>query len=324
MAPKLKGYNIGETIGRGSCAKVKKCVHVATGETVAIKIISFKFPPINHGALERAKEKARREIFVAKNLKHPNILGCYEGRMRRKKAYIVMKLMEGGTLENHLVTRGRLTEGEARKYFRQLIHGIDYCHKHFLFHRDLKPTNLLLDQTKEHLKIADFGVCNYPTADLTLTTRCGTAYFQAPEIDRGNYSGPAVDIYSCGITLYNLLCGCLPTYKFEDGEVRVSFPESVVISENAANLIERMIEFLPENRITIPAIKDHCWFQDGDSMFLVDPNHVNGIDNNVLLDTVNIMGCGREDLIQSLIEGAHTEETVTYKLLKRKMRDIED
>lgn len=57
MAPKLKGYNIGETIGWGSCAKVKKCVHVATGETVAIKIISFKFPPINHGALERAKEK---------------------------------------------------------------------------------------------------------------------------------------------------------------------------------------------------------------------------------------------------------------------------
>lgn len=139
-----------------------------------------------------------------------------------------------------------------------------------------------------------------------------------------------------------------------NGKVCLSFPESVVISENAANLIERMIEFKPENRITIPEIKDNCWFQDGDTMFLIDPNQVctypslfqfyfyfyffvhslliciqacfgvflfmylyivlgiiyaqvNGIDNNVLLDTVNIMGCGREDLIQSLIEGAHTE-----------------
>lgn len=184
MSPKLDGYEIGDIIGCGSGGEVRKSRHLATGEIVAIKIICYKgFIGKHNAARQRYKQRGHLEIFVAKHLKHPNVLSCYEGHMRRKRAYIVMDLLVGGSLRDLLDKReGPLTEEEARKYFRQLIHGVAYCHKRLLIHGDLKPANLLLDKSKQHLQIADFGVCNFLAEDLKLKTFVGTDLYRAPEV----------------------------------------------------------------------------------------------------------------------------------------------
>ena len=99
---------------------------------------------------------------------------------------------------------------EAAHYFRQLISGLEYLHAHHICHRDLKPENLLLDGSM-NMKIADFGLSNLMRDGDFLRTSCGSPNYAAPELIRGQlYAGPEVDVWSCGVILYALLCGRLP------------------------------------------------------------------------------------------------------------------
>ena len=98
--------------------------------------------------------------------------------------------------------------------------GVEYCHRHNVVHRDLKPENLLLDQNL-NVKIADFGLSNMMTDGEFLRTSCGSPNYAAPEVISGKlYAGPEVDIWSCGVILYALLCGTLP---FDDEHVPTLF-----------------------------------------------------------------------------------------------------
>ena len=115
---------------------------------------------------------------------------------------------------------GKLKEEDARRFFQQIISGVDYCHRHNVVHRDLKPENLLLDQAL-NVKIADFGLSNMMTDGEFLRTSCGSPNYAAPEVISGKlYAGPEVDIWSCGVVLYALLCGTLP---FDDEHVTTLF-----------------------------------------------------------------------------------------------------
>ena len=101
-----------------------------------------------------------------------------------------------------------------------LFLGVEYCHRHNVVHRDLKPENLLLDQNL-NVKIADFGLSNMMTDGEFLRTSCGSPNYAAPEVISGKlYAGPEVDIWSCGVILYALLCGTLP---FDDEHVPTLF-----------------------------------------------------------------------------------------------------
>ena len=145
-----------------------------------------------------------------KLLNHRNIVRLYEVIDTPDDLFLVMEYVSGGEIFDYLVTHGRMKEKEARKYFRQIVSALHYCHQLRIIHRDLKAENLLLD---EHLnvKIADFGFSNQFTPGERLNTWCGSPPYAAPELFQGKeYVGPEVDIWSLGVLLYVLLCGSLP------------------------------------------------------------------------------------------------------------------
>ena len=133
---------------------------------------------------------------------------------------IIVLEYAGGELFNYIVNNGRMPEPRARRFFQQLISGIEYSHKLKIVHRDLKPENVLLDDDL-NVKIADFGLSNEIKDGDFLKTSCGSPNYAAPEVIRGGlYTGPEIDVWSCGVILYVMLCGRLP---FEDEDVQTLF-----------------------------------------------------------------------------------------------------
>ena len=164
--------------------------------------------------------KIRREIQNLKLFRHPHIIKLYQVISTPTDIFMVMEYVSGGELFDYIVKHGKLKEEDARRFFQQIISGVDYCHRHNVVHRDLKPENLLLDQAL-NVKIADFGLSNMMTDGEFLRTSCGSPNYAAPEVISGKlYAGPEVDIWSCGVVLYALLCGTLP---FDDEHVTTLF-----------------------------------------------------------------------------------------------------
>jgi serine/threonine protein kinase len=212
----------------------------------------------------------RREIAIMKALNHKNIVNLREVLSSKSKLYIVMDLVRGGELFEMIERKGELDEKLARKYFQQLVDGIDYCHRRGVCHRDLKPENLLVDE-KGTLKITDFGVSSMKGgvsgSDL-LYTACGTPYYCAPEIINGaeeGYSGVKIDAWSCGIILYLLLTGTLPfqnedmTQLYEQiNRCQVDYPNWM--PTDAKDLISHLLEKDPNTRYSLEDVKRHPWF----------------------------------------------------------------
>jgi len=212
------------------------------------------------------EEKVQREINILHLCTHPHIIRLYEVIDTPTDIFLVNEYVSGGELFDYIVSKGRLAADEARNFFHQIISGVEYCHFQKIVHRDLKPENLLLDSNL-NIKIADFGLSNLMRDGDFLRTSCGSPNYAAPEVISGHlYAGPEVDVWSCGVILYALLCGSLP---FDDESIpnlfkkiksgMYSLPSH--LSQLARNLIPRMLEVDPMKRITIPEIRLHPWFQ---------------------------------------------------------------
>ncbi|OAO96428.1 SnRK3.4 [Arabidopsis thaliana] len=211
---KIGKYEIGRTIGEGNFAKVKLGYDTTNGTYVAVKIID-KALVIQKGL----ESQVKREIRTMKLLNHPNIVQIHEVIGTKTKICIVMEYVSGGQLSDRL-GRQKMKESDARKLFQQLIDAVDYCHNRGVYHRDLKPQNLLLD-SKGNLKVSDFGLSAVPKSGDMLSTACGSPCYIAPElIMNKGYSGAAVDVWSCGVILFELLAGYPP---FDDHTLPVLY-----------------------------------------------------------------------------------------------------
>lgn len=212
---KIGHYTLGNTLGTGTFGKVKIGEHQLTKHKVAVKILNRqKIRTLD------VVGKIRREIQNLKLFRHPHIIKLYQVISTPTDIFMIMEYVSGGELFDYIVKNGKLQEHEARRFFQQIISGVDYCHRHMIVHRDLKPENLLLDQNR-HVKIADFGLSNMMLDGEFLRTSCGSPNYAAPEVISGKlYAGPEVDIWSCGVILYALLCGTLP---FDDEHVPTLF-----------------------------------------------------------------------------------------------------
>lgn len=239
-------------------------MHKETKQNVAIKIMEKK--DIRE---QDFTSQVRREIYIMRHLQHKNIVRLHEVLTSETRLYIVMELVKGGELFDR-VERGKLPEDEARRYFQQLIDGVDFCHKRGVAHRDLKPENLLVDENG-NIKITDFGFSSMKGRDVNaglLYTQCGTPDYCAPEIIENagqGYNGAKVDAWSCGIILYALLCGRLP-FRQQDTEklydlilaCNVTYPSH--ISSEVRDLLQHLLVKNPSQRFDLASVKRHPWF----------------------------------------------------------------
>ncbi|KAG4201441.1 hypothetical protein ERO13_A05G279400v2 [Gossypium hirsutum] len=258
-------YEFGRLLGQGNFAKVYYARNIKTSQSVAVKVID-KEKVLKVGMMDQTK----REISVMSLVKHPNILELYEVMASKNKIYFVMEYAKGGELFKK-VSKGKLREDMARKYFQQLISAVDFCHSRGVYHRDLKPENLLLDENGI-LKVSDFGLSALAESkhqDGLLHTSCGTPAYVAPElINRKGYDGAKADIWSCGVILYVMLAGYLPFHdsnliaiyrKISKAEYK--FPNW--FSPEVTKLLSRILNPNPKARISIAKLMTNPWFRKG-------------------------------------------------------------
>ena len=264
-----EAYDLGRELGRGNFATVKLAVSKTNGNKYAVKIVDkAKFLQHQHreGAL-------LDEVNILKFLQHDNIIKLEETYETEKYLYLVLELVTGGELFDLVVDAGRLTEDVTRTLFIQMLDAVGYMHSQGIAHRDLKPENMLLAaQGSTVLKISDFGLSRILGVDSVMGTLCGTPQYIAPEIlsKSGNGDGysVAVDMWSLGVILYVCLSGMLP--YLDDADMSVfeqiqrglySFPTNVwgQISEEAKDLIRRLMQIDPTVRWTAKQAKNHPW-----------------------------------------------------------------
>ncbi|KAF7238805.1 Serine/threonine-protein kinase BRSK1 [Varanus komodoensis] len=207
--------------------------------------------------LQHIRRTVEREIAILKLIEHPHVLKLHDVYENKKYLYLVLEHVSGGELFDYLVKKGRLTPKEARKFFRQIVSALDFCHSYSICHRDLKPENLLLDE-KNNIRIADFGMASLQVGDSLLETSCGSPHYACPEVIKGEkYDGRRADMWSCGVILFALLVGALP---FDDDNLRQLlekvkrgiFHMPHFIPPDCQNLLRGMIEVEPEKRLSPP------------------------------------------------------------------------
>eukprot|EP00371_Babesia_bovis_P003390 XP_001612037.1 protein kinase domain containing protein [Babesia bovis T2Bo] len=247
----IKDYALLGTLGVGSFGKVKLAIHCETGQKVAIKIIHK-----DHNMSTACLSRLGREIRAMSNLRHPNVIYVYEVIDTPSTLFIVMEYVDGRELFDYISQHVRMTETQVIHLMRQLLAAVDFCHSKMVCHRDIKPENIILDKDM-NLKLGDFGLSNFLREGECLRTPCGSPNYASPEVICGkSYSGPEIDIWSCGIVLYVLLCECLP---FDNDEMSVLFltikqgkfhlPSH--LSKDARWLLQRMLDVNPASRITM-------------------------------------------------------------------------
>ncbi|XP_078794018.1 serine/threonine-protein kinase BRSK2 isoform X4 [Oryzias latipes] len=325
-------YRLEKTLGKGQTGLVKLGVHCITGQKVAIKIVN------REKLSESVLMKVEREIAILKLIEHPHVLKLHDVYENNKYLYLVLEHVSGGELFDYLVKKGRLTPKEARKFFRQIISALDFCHSHSICHRDLKPENLLLDE-KNNIRIADFGMASLQVGDSLLETSCGSPHYACPEVIRGEkYDGRRADVWSCGVILFALLVGALP---FDHDNLRQLlekvksgvFHMPHFIPPDCQSLLKGMIEVNPEKRLTLEAIQKHPWYIGGRNEPCPEqppPRRVcvrrilslTELDPDVL-ESMYSLGCFRDrvKLTRDLqCEEENQEKMIYYLLLDRKER----
>ncbi|KAI6225728.1 5'-AMP-activated protein kinase catalytic subunit alpha-2 [Aphelenchoides besseyi] len=332
---KIGRYVLKETLGVGTFGKVKVGIHEATGCKVAIKVLNRqKIKTLD------VVGKIRREIQNLSLFKHPHIIRLYQVISTPTDIFMIMEYVSGGELFEYIVKHGKLKPNEARNFFQQIISGVDYCHRHMVVHRDLKPENLLLDD-KNRVKIADFGLSNIMIDGDFLRTSCGSPNYAAPEVISGKlYAGPEVDVWSCGVILYALLCGTLPfddehvpsLFRHKNQRYAISFmcfigfistagifvipPD---LSSDVVNLLLHMLQVDPMKRATIKDVINHEWFRVNLPAYLFPPvneGDASIIDIDALHDVSVRYKVTEQDVTAALLgDDPHDKLSVAYNLI---------
>ena len=201
----LGPYRVIERIGRGGMATVHRAYHPGLDRYVAIKVLPDFFAD-DPGYRERFQQEARS---VAR-LKHPNILEVFDFGYEEGLAYLVLELVEGGTLEDRVGSPMELRD--VVRILEQLAGALDHAHAHGILHRDLKPSNILLHKDGTPV-LADFGLAMMAGSVRRLTssgTVMGTPEYMSPEQAADEAIGPASDLYSFAIVAYEMLTGRVP------------------------------------------------------------------------------------------------------------------
>ncbi len=197
-------YEIIEEVGSGGMSVVYKAKCHVLNRYVAIKVLKPEFADDKSFV-----SKFRIEAQSAAGLSHPNIVNVYDVGEENGFYYIVMELVEGITLKEYIQQNGRLPYTTALNFITQICSGIEAAHEHHTIHRDIKPQNIIVSKNGT-LKVTDFGIAKAATSNTIASSAMGSVHYISPEQARGGYSDERSDIYSLGITLYEMLTGRVP------------------------------------------------------------------------------------------------------------------
>jgi serine/threonine protein kinase len=253
-------------IGKGSFGKVMQVRKKDDGKIYAMKVLR-KDTIIARKQVTHTKS----EKNILMKIQHPFIVNLNYAFQTKDKLYMILDYINGGELFFHLKKEGRFAEARVKLYAAEIAAALDHLHNLDIVYRDLKPENILLD-SEGHICITDFGLSKQIEKSEGTTTFCGTPEYLAPEVLKGQGHGTAVDWWSLGTLLFEMLTGLPPFYaqnvnvmytKILSGELR--FPS--YISDNAKSLLEGLLTRDPEERLGAKGgteVKHHPWFADID------------------------------------------------------------
>ncbi|XP_054714116.1 SNF-related serine/threonine-protein kinase-like [Uloborus diversus] len=322
-------YDLGDTLGRGHFAVVKLAKHVFTGEQVAVKVIDkTKLDDVSRAHLFQ-------EVRCMKLVQHPNVVRLYDVIDTQTKLYLILELGDGGDMYDYIIKHENgVDEETAKKYFRQIVHAISYCHKLHVVHRDLKPENVVFFEKLGMVKLTDFGFSNKFCPGQKLETSCGSLAYSAPEILLGDsYDAPKVDVWSLGVILYMLVCGRAPFQEANDSETLTMIMDCKYtvpshISQDCVRLIGEMLIRDPEKRFSLEQIANDPWLNSGDviqpadHLPLISREHLSEEDHtHIVQKMVNGNIASKEEIMEALDKNEYNHITATYFLLaERKLR----
>ena len=236
-------YEILEKIGTGGMSDVYKAKCHKLNRFVAVKVLKQEF-----GENENFVSKFRIEAQAAAGLMHPNIVNVYDVGEENGIHYIVMELVEGITLKRYIEKKARLSFKEAVSIAIQVSMGIEAAHNNHIIHRDIKPQNIIISRDGK-VKVTDFGIAKAATSNTITSNVMGSVHYTSPEQARGGYSDEKSDIYSLGITMFEMLTGRVPF----NGETTVAIAIKHIQEE-----LPMLSQYVPEIPSSVEGIVIKC------------------------------------------------------------------
>jgi len=258
-------YVLENELGAGTYGFVRSALHKPSGFRRAVKTI------VKRDSFKSQELQMLCELEMLRRSDHPNILRAYELYEDEASFHLVTELCTGGELFDRIVSWSTPSENLIAKIFFQIMSAVAYCHEKGILHRDIKPENMLFTSVEEDsvIKIIDFGVsCLFREGD-KFSSKYGTPFYIAPEVLKQSYNEKC-DIWSCGVVLYVMLCGCPPfggrsnqeiVRNVLRGEVVFYSPDWDNISREVKELVSWMLTYDPMTRPSARDVLEHSWLQ---------------------------------------------------------------
>ncbi|XP_071116699.1 serine/threonine-protein kinase MARK1-like isoform X4 [Haliotis cracherodii] len=335
----------GQTLGKGNFARVELATHSVTECKVAIKLIETR-----RIKEEYLRQNMHREARILGQLRHPNIIRLYETLKASSLYCLVTEYASGGELLAYIKMHKdyRLSEDKSRTFVRQMVSAIHYLHERGVAHRDLKMENIMLDEKKKNIKICDFGLSNTFAKDELMKTHCGSPEYAAPELFNPKESyGPGIDIWSMGIIMYAMMVGKLPfqtpytdeyrrvklLQQIEKGLGAEHYKEMAHLSQDAQDILSKMIEPKPANRLPLMDIEIHPWLTTSSKMpffpftnlprdrNMKSQESVASVDEEEVIDELcSTLNVKREQVEKTVHESRSDEMSAMFNMLLHRKR----
>ncbi|KAF9465985.1 other/AUR protein kinase [Collybia nuda] len=255
----LSDFDMGRPLGKGKFGRV----YMVRTKSAPKYILALKTLYKSEIVQSRVEKQIRREIEIQQNLRHPNVLRLYGYFHDSKRIFLMLEFAGKGELYKQLSKHGHFSEKRSSRYIDQMADALMYLHGKHVIHRDIKPENLLLGINGE-LKIGDFGWSVHAPGNRRMTL-CGTLDYLPPEMVEGKEHNEKVDYWALGVLTYEFLIGNPP---FEDSssvnntyrriaKVDLRFPST--ISPEAKDLISKLLQYDPEQRLALSTVLCHPW-----------------------------------------------------------------
>ncbi|XP_037538284.1 death-associated protein kinase 3 [Nematolebias whitei] len=264
-------YEMGEELGSGQFAIVRKCKDKSTSDEYAAKFIKKRRLSSSRRGVSR--EEIEREVNILREIQHSNIITLHDIFENKTDVILILELVSGGELFDFLAEKESLTEEEATQFLKQILDGVYYLHSKRIAHFDLKPENIMLldkNAPNPRIKLIDFGIAHQIKAGNEFKNIFGTPEFVAPEIVNYEPLGLEADMWSIGVITYILLSGASPFLGETKQEtltnisaVNYDFDEEYFsnTSELAKDFIRRLLVKDPKKRMTIDQSLQHPWIK---------------------------------------------------------------